>query len=336
MPRKSSAAVEAEKKKALGKAIRAAGIKGAYVRSLASVEVRVDGRTKRVNVEGCTTSETIARVADAARTLGQVKEGEIPPIEAIVERYCTHRRVSAARHQVLLYALRGLGHGLEKDRETLLKRFERMKPGTVLMLMTSIKTIFAFAKECGIPLKDPTEGMRRPSMGKRTRIPTDEEKAYFERFLETRSVPERLFSLLLIETGARCSTILKVTPENMNPDWTLALYNVKARRPYRVRLPIRNEALRALWADFVKDKPSGESLFSEKTRQQVLYQMRKLFPPDANGETLSPHSWRHWKATQMMRAGVPIKVAAAVLDDGERTLLNIYQSVDQAAVDQWV
>lgn len=337
MAKKSQAELNEEKRKDLGKAIRAAGIKGAYVRTLDLVELRVDGKTKRVNVEGLSRQDAVEKVAAVAREMGQVREGEIPPMSVLIDRYCTVRRVSPARRKVFEYALKGLGNGFEKDRETLAERFKGKKDGTILTQMTAIKTIFNFAAENGYTMRDPTDGMRRPKKARRTRVPTDEEVEFFLRLMESKPDEDRLFALLLMETGARCSTIERLTPDCMTSDWAIKLYNVKLRRPYKVSLPIRSEALRELWTKLTKDRPKNELVFtSTAPRQHLMYLMRKHFSPDSNGERLSPHSWRHWKATQMMKAGVPIKVAAAVLDDGETTLLSIYQTVDQTAVDKWI
>ena len=62
--------------------------------------------------------------------------------------------------------------------------------------------------------------------------------------------------------------------------------------------------------------------------------MRALFGRDANGETLSVHSLRRSYATRLARGGIPVAVAAKLLDDSPAIMVKTYISVQQDEVDQ--
>ena len=58
-----------------------------------------------------------------------------------------------------------------------------------------------------------------------------------------------------------------------------------------------------------------------------------MFGKDSNGETISPHSFRHLKCTQLARDGVHVSMAAKILDASPQVLLRTYTSITQDDID---
>ena len=117
-------------------------------------------------------------------------------------------------------------------------------------------------------------------------------------------------------------------------DDRLQLYNVKQKRKYGIKIPVTDGETLRLWAIAVQDAAPDKPLFSHIHHDRLLRRMHAIFPRNADGETLSPHSLRHAKSTAMARAGVPVKTAASILDASVVVMVKHYVTVQQDEVDQ--
>jgi site-specific recombinase XerD len=120
----------------------------------------------------------------------------------------------------------------------------------------------------------------------------------------------------------------------MTGDWKISLYNVKIGRRYAVKLHIADETTRTLWASVTDGMVTGERIFQDTDGERLRKRMIRMFPADAFGETLSPHSLRHLKATTLANQGIPVKTAAAILDCTPAVLVSVYTTVQQDDVDR--
>jgi integrase len=138
---------------------------------------------------------------------------------------------------------------------------------------------------------------------------------------------------LLIHTGARCSTIETLRPCDMDDQWRLSLYNVKCDRRYSVKLPVNDAVIQALWDMCTCGLSPDKLIFDKTARRRLGNRMRRMFGKDYNGYTISPHSFRHLRCTQLARDGVHVSMAAKLLDASPQVLLRTYTTITQEDVD---
>ena len=212
-----------------------------------------------------------------------------------------------------------------------------LKPSSKNHHVKTIRAFFTWLRtahdELGVI--DPTAKARTSSkVIPRTRIPTEAETDAVLAWgikREHKHPGSELYVRLLISTGARVSTLAALTKDSLK-DGYLTLYNVKCKKPYDCRLPLKDAEIRALWGKY------GDVLFpagAERIHIALVSYMRDTFGKDADGQTISPHSFRHRVATQMLQAGVPLDVVSKVLDHATiATTLKIYASHSQHQIDQ--
>lgn len=227
----------------------------------------------------------------------------------------------------------------EKKNMKLIRELMRgnYKQSSLKVKLNRIKTFFRWMIQRGEPVKDPTADIViKAAMPRRTRVLTDEEMGRLLEYARNREPDYRLFILLLIHTGARCSTIGELRPESMDKDWRLHMYNVKSDKRYDYAIPINDRDVRELW----KEVASGGALWKKEADiyASALYQwMARVFGRDANGETLSPHSLRHTFATNAVRNGVPIEIVSKLLDHSSPSItLYTYAKFSQEQIDNAV
>lgn len=168
----------------------------------------------------------------------------------------------------------------------------------------------------------------------RKRVATDEEIEFIKREIERKGDDKlMLFFLLLIHTGARCSTIEAMTPKSLDRNGRLMLYNVKAKKRYSYTIPMADGELVQVWHRVVKPGELWTNEEKRRLRNRLLLIMRKL-GRDASGETLSPHSLRHTFATRALQAGVPAEIVSKLLDHSSVSItLNVYARFSQEQID---
>lgn len=297
-------------------------------------------RVRRIRVDANASNLVYLEAIKAARSEMEVeaqraKDSKGAGVMGYLEEYAIAKNLRPKTVEKYHFALDGFSLDNESNKKKVRAIMESdLKDGTK---ETRLKCVAAFFKWLGSKLpstKNPVEGQKIPHGGVRSRIPSEAELETLIELTDQRGDPmDSLFLRLLIHTGARCSTIQALRPCDLGSDHRLSLYNTKKSRKYGVRIPLNDPYTLELWEQVTRGLERGSALFSEKHHDRLKSRMRRAFPKDANGETLSPHSLRHLKATQMSRGGVPPKLAAALLDVDPKIMLAVYTTVTQDDVD---
>jgi hypothetical protein len=170
--------------------------------------------------------------------------------------------------------------------------------------------------------------------GRRTRTATDQELAEILAYARKTDPEHRLFILLLVYTGARGSTILALTPDSLDADQKLHMFNVKAKKRYDFPIQITNRDLLDTWKTVAKRGVLWLRKWHEVTFSAWL---RRHFGKDASGEYLSAHSMRHTFATRALQSGVPLEIVSKLLDHASvSTTLSIYAKFSTEQIDNAV
>lgn len=190
--------------------------------------------------------------------------------------------------------------------------------------------------EAGTVIKNPAAGVREGRFNHRTRTPTDDETAQLLEWAKGNAEDE-LFVRLLIATGARCSTLEIVKVGDLDSGNRIQLINVKCAKNYDFPILITDNRLLEIWAEIAKKKGKNDSIFADgvKTGRRVKFYMYKHFQPDAQGERISPHSYRHAFACMAVQNGVPIEIVSKLLDHSSTaTTMTYYARHSQTQLDQ--
>lgn len=253
-------------------------------------------------------------------------------MDELMDDYVIARSLSANSVKVLHYALEGFTVDDEAKNRRLVDELmaSDRSAGTKSTRLKCIRSFYRWAE-----LPDPTAKRKIPSGKPRTRVPTDTELQLLLDVVDHRKKPiDMLYLRLMLATGARCGTIDVIRPCDML-DWKLRLFNVKCSKRYDVRIPITDGLTRELWQQVTENAQQDTPIFDKNAQERLKSTMKRLFAPDADGERLSPHSLRHWKATQLMRDGVSPAVAAKILGHSSPVItLAVYTTVSQDDVDK--
>lgn len=323
-------------------------IKGVYLRSVAAeaevydISLTIDGerRSRRLSIPPTTSNTEFVRAVDEIH--GQIKaeadRAGMPQMAEILNRYTLERRLKPNTALMMKNALKGFDLN-DKTNQAAMDGLLRSgyKGGTLKTKLKAIKGFYGWANaKYSLNLKNPVDGVAIPRGEARHRIPTPDELkdfvAYVAHFPD--SDLDLLYLYIMVETGARCSTVEQIRPCDMDGEWRLSLYNVKKARRYSVKILITDKKIRKLWKKCIDRCVSNDTtIFNTKHSERLKARMKRFFCRDENGERLSPHSFRHMKATNLTRSGVPIKTASAILDCSDAVLLGVYTSVTQDDVD---
>lgn len=211
-----------------------------------------------------------------------------------------------------------------------------LKASSLKVYISKIDTFFTWLIKRGEQVVNPVCDVTiKTKMQPRRRIITDEETQRllrYARFHKDKSYT--LFILLLIETGARVSTIIALHPSDLSQDGRLHLVNVKAKKDYDYALRIENEEIKALWRQRI-DKGKMWNTKPERYWKRLIQFMRQTFGRDENGELLSPHSLRHSFASRALQNGAPIELVSKLLDHASpTTTLRVYARFSQEQIDE--
>ncbi len=340
MPRISDAE---RAKNQLKRARKAHREKGVYLRSIkdgvGTYDITVDGKSKRIQlpiaVSNVEFANAVKAVQDELKTV--VTEASRPDFSELVETYIEKRHVRATTAPKIRLYLKGFGYD-DRENSRLVRELINggLSQSTKRMRFKAIRSIFTYARDTlGVKIADPTHGENVPKEGApRSRIPTDAEiSALLVALEKTGNHKDVLFCRLLIHTGARCSTIEKLRPCDMDAEWRLSLYNVKCDRRYSVKLPVNDAVIQALWGMCTFGLSPDAEIFDKTSRRRLGNRMRRMFGKDCNGETISCHSFRHLRCTQLARDGVHVSMAAKILDASPQVLLRTYTTITQADID---
>lgn len=299
-----------------------------------------DGRkvSRRVPIEDTDTNAEFSRKVEAVRAelLAEADAAARPDLETCIMDYSRAKGLRPKSVEILRLSLRDFDdiYNANKCRavvDSILARGDLSNESK----RTYLKRIRAFFAWCELP--DPTAKRVMPKGRSRSRVPTDAEVQILLDVIDHRHRPmDSLFVRLLLATGARCGTVEALRPCDMDTgEWSIRLYNVKISKSYDVRIPIKDAETRRLWSEVVEGLPSDTALFDKAAPQRLKQTMYRLFPANADGERLSPHSLRHLMATRLMRAGVNPAIAAKILGHASPAItLAIYTTVSQDDVNR--
>lgn len=334
----------AEKKREICRSKRPK-IAGVYLREVTetsevyNITVRVDGKNKSKRLTIPTTMsnpafrDAIERVQKELKPVsmdGRLEFGDI------VEEYIANRRLRDRTAQNLRLYVKGYGWDDIKNRELAIAlRDGNLKTSTKRIRIKAIRSIFRYIRvEKSIEVADPTSGMKTPDGEPRSRIPTQDELAMLLHKTDCeRYAPDSLYVRLLLDTGARCSTLEKLRPCDLDADNRLSLYNAKMSRKYKYPQLIEDKDTLMYWAKTCSGKGRTDYIFDHTFRRRLQGRMLRWFGRDAENQTLSPHSLRHLKATTLARKGCPLKLASLLLDASPAVLLRTYQNLKQEDID---
>lgn len=221
-----------------------------------------------------------------------------------------------ARQTEMLYrhALNGFTMDEQANRRRINELLKKsLKPSSLSNYLAHISHFFDWMIRRGTQIKNPTSDISIKSQtSPRSRIPTNSEIEKILNYASKKEPSFRLFVLLLMNTGARVSSIFAIRKTDLR-DGFLLLYNVKCKKYYDYSIPIQNKEICELW----NRCPDEGTIFADngnKYWRRLNGWMSRNFKRDAKGETLSAHSLRHSFATRAAMNNVPMEIIAKLLD----------------------
>ena len=274
------------------------------------------------------------KIAEARRELRFKTQNK--DFQAYMKEYFVVKQLSARTRGLYNRCLNGFSfddkNNKKRTREILAMD---VKPSTLKVYVSDINAFFTWLISRGEQVKNPVcDVCIKTKFQPRKRTLTDSEMDILISYAMSREDKAyTLFILLLIETGARISTIMSLKLNDLSNDGKIHLINVKSNKDYDYNLRIQNEEIMSLWKHRVK---SGR-LWNEHP-QKYAYRLKAWmylqFGVDENGERLSPHSLRHTFASRAIQNGVPIEVICKLLDHASpSTTLRVYARFSQEQID---
>lgn len=316
-------------------------IAGVYLRTVTETtetyNVTVGGKSKRLNVSVTLSNAAFMDEVQKVQELLKPKvEGK--PFSFYVDEYIADRRLREKTARNFRLYLNGYGFDNAENRRLACElRDGAFATSTKRVRIKAVRALFSYINKNhnDIRLDDPTKGMETPDGEPRSRIPTQDEIAMLLYKTDCeRYAPDSLFVRLLLDTGCRCSTVLRIRPCDLDSQNRLSLYNVKMGRKYKYPQLIDDPDTLRFWALTCVARNPTEPLFDEAFHKRLQARMRRWFGKDADGQTLSPHSLRHLRATTLARKGCPIKLAALLLDASPAVIMRTYQNLSQEDIDE--
>ncbi len=195
----------------------------------------------------------------------------------------------------------------------------------------TVNAFFKWLIQNHLPVCNPAANIKMPKPRTRSRVLTRLEIKAFYKALAQQDPETHLLGRLLLETGARISSILFLRIRDVQSDG-LHLYNVKAGRAYKLAIPV-SETTNNLIAQLSFNRNSNEQLilcnkFTIQSRIRKL--LDKLFNTSSK-ERIVIHSLRHTAATYALQNKVPLNIVSWMLDHvSVNTTHSIYATLDQA------
>jgi integrase len=275
------------------------------------------------------------KVNDARRELMAKERNRA--FESYVDEYVNMRQFKSNTEKSFRRTLRPYSLNPEINRKAILELLSSdRKKATISQMLNSIDSFFSWLASKR-EIENPAENLHVKSKNQpRTRIATDDEIDILVEHVRKRGDPEYLlFTLLIIYTGARVSTISACTAKSFDGAH-IKLYNVKSDKPYSYPLPINNAEIGDLWKRVTADGVLWH-VDPDKHHRRLIKQMYRLFPKNEDGETLTPHSLRHTFASKAIQSGVPLEIVSKLLDHQSiSTTLSVYAKFSQNQIDDAV
>lgn len=258
-------------------------------------------------------------------------------LDDYITAYTRDRHLAASSETAIRSSLRGFGFDATKNRE-LMERVvaSSQKTSTKLAKISRVRAFFAWLGDKMPCVENPAHGCDfRGRRGCRQRVATDGEIREILRKIDAKKDKRlTLYCMLILHTGARVSTIARITQDSLDRGGRLHLYNVKAKRTYSYTIPMIDADLRALWCDVTANGELWDEREASRMHQRLFNIMHSL-GPDRFGEYLSPHSLRHTFATRALQAGVAAEIVSKLLDHSSVSMtLNIYARFSQTQIDE--
>lgn len=250
----------------------------------------------------------------------------------LVDDYCIIRQLSENTKIGVKRSLSGFGFN---DRENIRLVREiigsQRRPGTKRVYLSHISGFYNWLSSHMEHVKNPcADVVIRGNMPHRSRTLTDEESERLIKYANSQEPRYRLFILLLINTGARYSTIACMRGSDLDDAGFLHLYNIKCKKPYEYPIPLKDDECVRLIREIGDDLWGGNEVRFHKALNGW---MRYTFKKDSRGESLSTHSIRHTFATNALRNGVPLEVISKLLDHNNiSTTLRVYAKLSDAQI----
>ena len=203
----------------------------------------------------------------------------------------------------------------------------------------TVKAFFSWLIQNGVSVLNPAANITIPQGKIRHRTLTQKEiQTYYKEL--AKCTPElQLFGRLLLETGARVSSVYSIRIGDLTPNG-LYLKNIKCDRNYPMAVPLSKSTLQ-LWNNCLKQHNSiRQDIRIFKSSYHVLCShLRKLlndnFNQAQNIERVVIHSLRHTAATVALQNGVSIDMVSRMLDHiNIHTTMSIYAKASQNQINQ--
>lgn len=256
--------------------------------------------------------------------------------QAWIDEYITIRQLAKNSEQSIRVTLREFGLNNASNRESVKAILTAgYKDSTIKNKISQISSFFSWLSNKMPEISNPASDIRIKSKSEpRKRIATDEElKKMMDAVRQRKDKEFLLFSLLLLNTGARASTIMALRATDLIDNRYLRLYNVKSKKEYDYKIPLTNAECIDLWHDVATD---GVLWHTRPKRYywRLKQIMEGIFVPDETGERLSVHSLRHTFATNAIRASIPMEIVSKMLDHKSvSTTLSVYARFSQSQID---
>ena len=198
-------------------------------------------------------------------------------------------------------------------------------------IIRTVNCFFKWLIQNQVQVVNPAANIRMPKVTPRSRTLTKPEirKLYCE--IANADLSTQVFVRLLLETGARVSSISALKVCDLKPDG-LCLTNFKTRRSYRLKT-LLSPSTRALCEKLIQNKPVSADFFSVRP-QTLVYRLRRildhLFNQPPCNERIVIHSLRHTAATIAIQNGIPLETVSCMLDHANiNTTYHIYAKMSQ-------
>ena len=292
-----------------------------------------------VPIEDRDSDATFIRKCEEAKIELERKINPPKDLEWWINRYIAMRHLRPGSQYQYRHHLQGFSLDDENNTRKVLEIMNSgLSESSIKQMIGIINTFFKFIINSGVQIKNPAVGIRTGKFNHRTRIPTDDE---VQTILEwaIHNEEDELFFRLLCDTGARCSTLEVLKCGDLTDDGHIKLYNVKCQKSYDYHLLIEDVRIKELWASMSEGKKPESPLFTDgvRTARRIKWACYKKIPKDANGETISPHSFRHRFATKLIQKGVELEKISKLLDHAScATTLSFYAQHSQVQLDDAV
>lgn len=275
------------------------------------------------------------KIAEARRDLHRKTMDK--DFQSYLKEYFVIKQLSTATQKIYRLCLNGFSFDERQNKKRVHEILTMdIKSSTLKVYVSKINSFFTWLSMHCENIRNPVCDVCIKSKDQpRRRILTVDEMERLKSYARARKDKSyTLFVLLLIETGARVSTLKKLTLKDLSPDGRIHFVNVKSDKDYDYALRIQSEEILSLWRQRVE---SGKlwNCNPKKYAARLKSWMSLQFGKDENGESLSPHSLRHTFASRAIQNGVPLEIVCKLLDHASpTTTLKVYARFSQDQIDE--